>query len=75
MYQAPAITPTRSRHPLSYWLVCLMAIASALFNLGLSGCATVLNEAMPAGSGSDLSTQDPQLADKLVERYRLYDGQ
>lgn len=74
MYRPLAITPTQTRRPLSYWLVCLMAIASALFTLGLSGCATALHDAMPT-DGSDLSTQDPQLADKLVERYRRYDGQ
>nr|WP_316639817.1 hypothetical protein [uncultured Roseateles sp.] len=71
MYQPLANTPTRT---LPYWLVCLTAIVSALFTLGLGGCATALNDAMPA-NGSDLSTQDPQLADKLVERYRRYDGQ
>lgn len=39
MYQAPAITPTRTRRSLSYWAVSALALLAALFTLALSGCA------------------------------------
>ncbi|MBT9456957.1 MAG: hypothetical protein IV092_14235 [Burkholderiaceae bacterium] len=62
------ITPTRTRHALSYWAVSALALLSAFFTLTLSGCASALDRA-------GLNPKDPQLADKLVERYRRYDGQ
>jgi len=68
MYQNPAITPTRNRHALSYWAVNALALLAAFFTLALSGCASAIDRA-------GLDPKDPQLADKLVERYRLYDGQ